>query len=78
MPRPDALLTGEQTRRLLSTHVAKRYGTQRAAADAWGVSRPFVSQMLAGKRLIPDAIAAEIGVKRVRVTGYVKRDARRP
>lgn len=68
----EPVLTDDEVREMLRAHLRSRYKTRRVAAAAWGVSRPFISQMLGGQRLVPERIAAEMGLKRVQVLGYVR------
>lgn len=52
-------------RAVLREHIRKTYGTQRAAAEAWGVTQPFVCAVLAGNKVVPDYMANEAGFQLV-------------
>lgn len=41
------------------------YETQGAAADALGVSRPYLSDILNGRREFSDAILQKLGLRRI-------------
>ena len=59
-------------REVVRAHVAKKYGTQRAAADAWGVTQPFVCAVLNGQRPVTAAMAADAGYELVQTSKWVK------
>lgn len=50
-------------RAVVKAHIAKKYGTQKAAAQAWGVSGTYVSRVLAGDKMMPDFMANDAGYK---------------
>jgi len=50
----------EALRRFVSKHK-----TQRAAADALGVSRPYLSDILNGRRDFSDPVLERLGLRRV-------------
>lgn len=51
----------------LRAHVARKYKTQTAAAQEWGVSTAFVSSVLAGKRKPTAAILDDAGLEEVQL-----------
>lgn len=52
-------------RAVVREHIQKKYGTQRAAADAWNVTQSFVSSVLAGNKMMPDYMAQDAGYELV-------------
>lgn len=48
-------------RAVVKAHVKKKYGTQVAAAAAWGLSPAYVSDVLNGHRMMPDVMANDAG-----------------
>lgn len=53
----------ERLRRFVGEHE-----TQREAADALGISRPYLSDLLNGNRPFSDPILEKLGLRRVVVT----------
>jgi len=52
---------------LALTTVVNGYGTQKAAAKALGVSPQYLHDLLSGKREIGSKIAAQFGLKPIRI-----------
>lgn len=52
----------------LRAHVARKYRRQRFAAEAWGVSQPFVSLVLSGRKAPTQQILDDAGI--VRTVSY--------
>lgn len=50
---------------VLRQHIYKKYGSQRAAAEAWGKTQPFVCEVLAGRKAVPDYMAVDAGYQLV-------------
>ena len=48
---------------VLRRHVDRRYGTQAAAAVAWGVTQPFVSMVLRGVKKPTTQILNDAGIE---------------
>jgi hypothetical protein len=48
----------------LRAHVARKYGKQKHAAAAWGVSNAFVSSVLSGRKTPTEQILADAGLVR--------------
>lgn len=48
-------------REVVRTHIVKKYGTQAAAAKAWGFTPGYVSRVLAGDKVMPDIMANDAG-----------------
>lgn len=44
---------------------AARFPTQQAAAAALGISGPYLSDLLQGRRDVSDAILAKLGLRRI-------------
>lgn len=61
-----AEVTQEQCRRILKLYIEKHYGTQKAFAEAIGVSGAHVSAILSGSKSMPLSFLDLIGA-RVRV-----------
>jgi hypothetical protein len=60
-------------RAVVKAHIKKHYGTQKAAADAWGLSAGYVSDVLNGNRMMPDVMANDAGYELVHhVAEWVK------
>lgn len=57
-------LTAKQVRATFALYVAG-FDTMRAAAQALGVSVPYVSDILAGKRPVSDRMCQSIGLERI-------------
>lgn len=47
-----------------------KHDTQRAAASALGVSAPFLTMVLKGKRQIPSRVLLKLGLKKATVVTY--------
>lgn len=52
----------------LRAHVSRKYRCQKIAAKAWGVSAPFVSMVLAGRKSPTPQILEDAGI--VRTVSY--------
>lgn len=52
-------------RAVLREHIAKTYGTQRAAAAHWGCTQPYVCAVLTGQKMVPDFMANDAGYQLV-------------
>lgn len=52
-------------REVVKAHIDKKYKTQKAAAEAWGISPAYVSDVLKGKRMMPDVMANAAGYELV-------------
>jgi len=64
--------------RVLRAHVARKYGKQIRAAEAWGVSPVFVSRVLSGQKQPTEAILADAGIQRNITYTYVFKDDHDP
>ncbi len=58
------MLTDEKMRLALLMHIRTVHGSQKAAADAWGVGESHVSNMVTGRKMITDAVLDEMGYER--------------
>jgi hypothetical protein len=58
-------LTADDVRKLLRAHIRDRYITQSAAAEAWGVSKTVVSDVLARHRSPSGVMLDDLGLERV-------------
>lgn len=61
-------ISEEEFLRQLRGHIAMKYHNQAAAADAWGLSRAFVSSVVRGKKAPTKIILDEMGYSRERET----------
>lgn len=68
LSRPHAPSWTTHFELLLAVHTAVRiHGTQKAAAKSLGISPQYLADVLAGRRDISEKLAANFGVKPVRV-----------
>lgn len=49
----------------LRAHIARKYGRQARAAEAWKVSEAFVSSVLKGRKNPSETMLADVGYERV-------------
>lgn len=59
------MLTADDIRYRLLVHTRKKYGTQKAAAEALGVSEQYLSAVINGRKPISRKFLDEIGCCRV-------------
>lgn len=52
----------------------RRIGSQKAFAEAHGISEQYVSDMLRGRRAISDRVLGSLGLERVTTIEYRRRD----
>jgi hypothetical protein len=65
-------ITEEEFLAELRAHVAKKYVTRSAAAEAWGLSRSYASAVVAGTKPPSQQILDDIGYERTKTVGYQK------
>jgi hypothetical protein len=58
----------------LRTHIARKYTTQKAAAEAWGVTAQFVTNVLKGRSAPTDAMLKDAGYEFAKVYVRKKRE----
>lgn len=56
----------------LRVHIARKYKTQTAAAEAWNCSNAFVSAVLRGAKAPNDTMLEDAGFKCIKTTKYVR------
>jgi len=49
----------------LKTHIIKKFGSQKDAAESWGVTPAYVSAVITGKTNVPDWMVTDAGFKRI-------------
>lgn len=57
----------------LRAHIARKYGKQKGAAVAWGVSSAYVSLVLSGIKPPNETMLADAGFKRVQPVAHYKK-----
>lgn len=57
-------MTEEKIRIKLLIHIKEEYGSQKKAAEAWGIDPAIVSKMITGVKPIYDNVLEEIGYKK--------------
>lgn len=56
----------------LLVYIKESYGTQKNAANAWGVTPSQVSQMITGATPITQSVLDEMGYKKTKMVTYFK------
>ena len=58
----------------LRAHVARKYVTRSAAAEAWGLSKAYACAVVAGTKPPNQNILDDVGYSRTKTVGYEKVD----
>lgn len=63
-------MTPVRMREKLSRLIEKKYGSQMAAARAWGYTQSYVSAVVVGRRTPSQVILAELGLRKITTVMY--------
>lgn len=64
------MIDATETRRRLRDYVYQHWNTQVVAADCMGCSQGFLNEVLSGKRVAPDWLLREVGIKKRKIWQY--------
>jgi hypothetical protein len=67
-------VTEEEFLAELRAHVARKYVTRTAAAEAWGVSKAYASYVVTGAKPPNQKILDDVGYTRTKTVGYEKQE----
>ena len=67
------MIPEEKMRLTLLMHIKQKYGSQKAAADAWDLTEVHVSRMVTGRSLIANFVLDEMGYEKVKLVNYQKK-----
>ena len=56
-------MTTEQMISALKRHIDREFGTQKSAADYWGISESYLSEVLSGKKRPNAQILDDVGIE---------------
>ena len=67
------MITDDKMRLALLIHIRSEYGSQKEAANHWGMTAIHVSRMVRGRSPISNIILDEMGYEKVKLISYQKK-----